>query len=388
MNPINPTSISISHTPRRRGLRTLEIIRGKHGLRITSCIAVLLLFIAFLTPVSAATKLADPSPEGLFSTMGTETKILIATIDNEIYRVSVQREPGYPGEGTYTIATSAGHPVPDKNVFYGGIEQEPGSTYLTVKAYDTGKEYVSTTISPTPSSGCTVVPLDTCSPVTAQNGNSILTTWTTPENLLIDQIIAVEGSTPDDSMVRVTTSITNNNTSAQSVGIRYLWDTMIDDEDGAWFAERFPDANWTDTECGWDLPTFGKYSLTNDPDRPAHIVWGNLTGFALVPPSTTPDLLQFAAWGGVFDCAFDYTTNHTTLAGPGADSAIVYYWGNDAANAMTIEPGESVSVTQYLYVTPPPPNDVPTLTSIGITMLAGLLVFIGAGVIMRGRRSN
>lgn len=387
MNPINPTSISISHTPRRRGLRTPGTIRENSGLMITSCIAILLLFTAFVTPAFAATKLADPGPECVFSTMGT--KIDTMTINNSIYCVSVWREPGYHGVGTYTIATSTGHPVPDKNVFYGGFDQEPGSTYLTVKAYNTSKEYVSTTSSrPAPSSGCTVVSLDTCSPATTQNGNSILTTWTTPENLLINQIIAVEGSTPDDSMVRVTTSVTNNNAIAQSVGIRYVWDLMIDDEDGSWFAERFPDANWTDTECEWDLPTFGKYSTTDDPDRPTLIVWGNLTGFALAPPSTTPDLLQFAAWGGVFDCAFDYTTNHTTLAGPGTDSAIVYYWGNDAANAMTIEPGESVTVTQYLYVTPPPPRDVPTLTSIGIVALVGLLVCIGAGVIMRGRRSD
>ena len=386
MNPINPTSISISHTPRRRGLHTPEIIRENPGLMITSGIAVLLLFTAFVAPVFAATKLADPSPEGMFSVMGTEIDTM--TIDNGIYCVSVQGVPGYPGEGTYTVATSTGHPVPDKNVFYGGVDQDPCSTYLTVKVYDTGKEYVSTTTGPTPSSGCAVVSLDTCSPVTTQNGNHIHTTWTTPKNLLINQTIAVEGLTLGDSIVRVTTNITNNNnTATQQVGIRYMWDLMIDDKDGSWFIGQFHDANWIDTECEWYSPTFCRYNTTNDPNSPILTIVGTLkpTG-ALSPQPTAPDMLQFAAWSGVFDCAFDYTIGQT-LAKPGNDSAIVYYWGNDEANAMTLNPGESVSATQYLYVTPPPPRNVPTLTSIGIVALAGLLVFIGAGVIVRGRRS-
>ena len=385
MNPIDPTSISISHTPHRMGLRTAEIIRGKSGLRITTVITVLLLFTAFVTPVFAATKLADLSSGDMFGLMAN--KVDIMTIDNGIYCVSVQDVTGHYGEGTYTIATSAGHPVPDKNVFYGGVDQDPGSTYMTVKVYDTGKEYVSTTTGPTPSSGCAVVPLDTCSPATTKNSNSVYTTWTTPENLLINQTIAAEGSTPDDSMVRVTTHITNNNARTQKIGVRYVWDTMIDTEDGSWFMERFPDANWIDTECEWDSPTFWRYNTTNDPNSSIFTIVGTLKPPSILSPRpTTPDTLQFAAWDGVFDCAFDYTNNQTTIAGPGTDSAIVYYWGNDEANAMTLNQGESVSVTQYLYVTPPPPRDVPTMTSIGIVALAGLLVLIGAGVIVRGRR--
>jgi hypothetical protein len=385
MNPTDPTSISISHTTRRRGLHTPEIIRGKHGLRITTVIAVLLLFTAFVTPVFAATKLADLSPEGMFSVM--RTKIATRTIDNGIYCVSVQDAIGHYGEGTYTIATSTGHPVPDKNVFYGGVDQDPGSTYLTVKVYDTGKEYVSTTTGPAPSTGCTVASLDTCSPVTTQNDNSVCTTWTTPENLLINQTIAVEGSTLADSMVRMTTTITNNDADIHRVGVRYVWDIMIDDEDGSWFAERFPDADWIDAECEWDPPAFWKYNTTNDPNSSIFTIVGTSKPLSVLsPPPTTPDLLQFAAWDGVFDHAFDYTPTGQTLAGPGADSAIVYYWGHDDANAIILSSGESVSVTQYLHVTPPPPRDVPTLPPIGIAALAGLLVFIGAGVIVRGRR--
>jgi hypothetical protein len=352
---------------------------------ITTVITVLLLFTAFVTPVFAATKLADLSSGGMIA--ATVVGKCTADIDNGIYRVSVQ---DVAGRGTYTIATSTGHPVPNKNVFYGGVDQEPWSTYLTVRVYNTSKEYVSTTSGPVPSSEYTLVSLDTCSPVTTQNDNSVYTTWVTQEGLLINQTIAVEGTTLADSMVRVTTSITNNDaTTSYRVGIRYVWDIMIGDEDGSWFAGRLPDANWTGTECGWAPPTFRRYAATNDPDRPIFTLVGTSKPIgALSPSPTTPDLLQFAEWKGVFNHAFDYTPTGQTLAGPGADSAIAYYWGHNEANAITLRPGESVSVTQYLHVTPPPPRDVPTLIPIGIAALAGLLVFIGAGVIVRGRRSE
>ena len=361
-------------------------------MRSAMLIAVLVILIStgFAVPVFAATKLDNPISGDRTVIMAAAVKYTTG-IDNGIYSVSVQDVTGSYGEGTYTIATGSGHPVPNKNVLYGGVDHDPGSTYLTVRVYDTDREYVSTTTGPTPSPGYAVVALDDCSPDTALSGNEIHTTWTTWEGLLINQTIAVEGSTSADSRVRVTTRITNNNdTSDLSVGVRYVWDLMIGDEDGSWFAERRPDSNWTDTECEWVPPAFWSYVTTNDPDSSIFSVCGNLTGFgALVPPATTPHRLQFAAWGssgdGVFDHAFDYTPTGQTLAGPASDSAIVYYWGGDETNAITLSPGESVSVTQYMHVTPPPPRDVPNLTPIGIAALIGLLAFIGAGAIAKRR---
>ena len=372
-----------------------EVIRKKLRSAVLTAVLVLLISTVFVAPVFAATKLDNLiSGDG---TVGARTVMAAAAvkyttdIDNGIYSVSVQDVIGRYGEGTYTIATGSGHLVPVKNVLYGGVDHDPGSTYLTVRVYNTSREYVSTTTGPTQSSGYTVVALDDCSPDTVLSGNAIHTTWTTGEGLLINQTIAVTGSTPADSRVRVTTRITNNNdTSDLSVGVRYVWDLTIGDEDGSWFAKRHPDGNWTDTECEWYPPRFRNYAATNDPNSSTLVVWGNLTGYdALVPPATTPYRLQFAAWGssgdGVFDHAFDYTPTGQTLAGSGSDSAIAYYWGDDETNAITLSPGETVSVTQYLYVTPPPPVPVPSLTPIGIAALIGLLVFIGAGAIARRR---
>ena len=368
---------------------TNEVIRKKLRSAMLTAVLVLLISAVFAVPVFAATKLDNPISGDRIVMMTAAVKYT-TDIDNGIYSVSVQDVIGHYGGGTYTVATSSGHPVPAKNVLYGGVDHDPGSTYLTVRVYETGREYVSTTTGPAPSPGYTVVALDGCSPYTALSGNEIHTTWTTWEGLLINQTIAVEGSTPADSRVRVTTRITNNNdTSNLSVGVRYVWDLMIGDEDGSWFAERRPDGNWTDTECEWVPPAFWSYVTTNDPDSSIFSVCGNLTWFGALIPPTPPDMLQFAAWGssgdGVFDHAFDYSPTGQTLAGSGSDSAIAYYWGDDETNAITLSPGESVSVTQYLYATPPPPRDVPNLTPVGIAALIGLLAFIGAGAIVKRR---
>ena len=357
---------------------------------ILTAIIVLLISLVFTVPVFAATKLDDLMP-GDQTVMAAAAGKYTIDINNGIYNVSVQKVIGRYGEGTYAIATGSRHPVPAMNVLYGGVDQDPGSTYLTVRVYETGREYVSTTSGPDHSSGYSVVRLDDCSPDTTLSDNEINTKWTTWEGLSINQIVAIEGSTSADSMVRVTTCITNNNDASDlSIGIRYVWDLMIGDEDGSWFAKRRPEGDWINTECEWVSPIFRNYVATNDPNSSISVVWGNLTGYdALTPPATTPHRLQFVAWGssgdGVFDHAFDYTPAGQTLAGSDSDSAIAYYWGDDETNAITLCPGESASVTQYLYVTPPPPLDIPNLTPICISALIGLLAFIGAGTIAKRR---
>ncbi len=371
-------------------MHTNKASRKKLRSAMLTAVLVILISTVFAVPVFAATKLDNPISGDRTAMMAAAVKYT-TDIDNGVYSVSVQDVIGRYGEGTYTIATGSGHPVPVKNVLYGGVDHDPGSTYLTVRVYNTSREYVSTTTGPAPSPGYTMVSLDDCFPDTTLSGNEIHTTWTTWEGLSINQTIAVEESPPADSMVRVTTRITNNNdTPDLSVGVRYVWDLMIGDGDGSWFAEIRPDRDWIYTECEWVPPVFRNYAATNDPNSSIFIVRGNLTGDdALVPPATTPHRLQFVAWGssgdGVFDHAFDYTPAGQTLAGSGSDSAIAYYWGDDETNAITLSPGESVSVTQYLYVTPPPPLPVPNLTPIGIAALIGLLAFIGAGAIAKRR---
>jgi len=261
---------------------------------------------------------------------------------------------GSPGVGTYTVATGSSHPSPGENVLYGGAAVSPWSTYLTVRVYDTSVEYVSTTSGPAPSTGYTVVALDTCSPSVSTVGNEVTTTWTTPENLTIQQVTAIEGTDLASSRVRVTTTVANNDATSHDVGIRYEWDLQIDGYDGSWLRERDPDGSWLDVETEWVSPTFERFETTNSPSTPVLNIFGTVTGPALLTP-TPPDLLQFAAWGfspspGLYQYAFDFTPTGRTIAGFGLDSALAYYWGNSDANKIALSAGGgSTSVTTYLF---------------------------------------
>ncbi len=286
-------------------------------------------------------------------------------VTNGIYTLSVQDQLG--GVGTYTVATGSTHPNPNQNILYNGAVQSPGTTYLTVRVYETLKEYVSTSGGPTPSAGYTVVALDTRNPSVTQLGNAVRTTWTTPENLAIEQVTAVEGTVLAGSRVRVTTTITNNSATPYDVGIRYEWDLMIDGSDDSWFAERNPDAAWTETETAYAPPIFERFETVNDPSTPIFSVYGTVNGPAVfVPPPTPPDRVVYASWVDSFSSAFDYTPTGQS----GMDSAVLYYWGIPGGGTpITLAAsGGSTSVTQYLYAIPPenvpPATDPVTVTNL------------------------
>ena len=85
---------------------------------------------------------------------------------------------------------------------------------------------------------------------------------------------------------------------------------------------------------------------------------------------------------GGYNNAFDYTPVPLT----DMDSAVLYYWGNNETKAIVLFPGETVSVTEYLYAVPPP-TAVPAMTPIGLIALVGLLSVIAAmSIKIRKRR--
>ena len=317
----------------------------------------IILLLTLIFSIIAATPV--DAQKGIGNESGT------ATISNGIYDVSVEDVTGGNGLGTYTVSTGTGHRQPNEDVFFGGVVQEPWSTYLTVRSYHTSTEYVSTSYSPTPSAGYSVVNLDTVSTTgfTSPTPTSAVAWWdlntpADPDDLYIEQVIEVAGTTLTDSRVRVSTEVTNTGGDPVDIGIRYEWDIMIDGEDGSWFRATDPDGPWISREDEWTPPAFEGFETTNDPVSPVFSIFGGATGpTALTPPATPPDLLQFASWGssldpGLFGFAFDFTPTARTIAGPGLDSAVAYYWGNTDGNAIRLNAGEGITVTQYLYVQP------------------------------------
>ena len=316
---------------------------------------VLLLTLVF--PIVTATPV--DAQKGTGSGSGT------VTISNGIYDVSLEDVTGGNGLGTYTVSTGAGHPQANQNVLYGGASHSPWSTYLTVRSYNTSTEYVSSSGSPTPSAGYSVANLDTvsatgfASTATSAVASWNLTTPSDPDDLYIEQVIEVIGTTLADSRVRVSTEVMNTGDGPVDIGVRYEWDLMIDGIDGSWFAARNPDGSWIDVENEWTSPAFERFETTNDPASPVFLIFGTVTGpTTLTPAPTPPDLLQFASWGSIYGRAFDYTPTGQTVAGSSGDSAVAYYWGDNDGNAMTLDPGEGITVVQYLYATPPGPQPV------------------------------
>ncbi len=312
-------------------------------------IFVLAIIISLMALFCSVVPLAQAkvSPAGI-NTAG------VVTAGNNIYTIAVRNATNDGSNmGTYTVATGPGHPATisagtPQDVLFGGAAHDPWSTYLTIRSYNTESEYTSST-APSPSPTYTHINLDNYYTSTSNTATSVTTTWNvrTRNNFTVIQTVAVEGTTISDSRVRVTTSVTNNGETDLNIGIRYEWDIMVDGEDGSYCKTVNPYGSWLSTEQDWTPPSFVQYQNTNDPTAPVFFINGSVSGPVFTPPPTPPEKLQFASWSDVYDVAFDYTTTGKTIAGD--DSAMVYYWGYNRNLPITLAPGGSNNVTQYLF---------------------------------------
>lgn len=264
-------------------------------------------------------------------------------ISNNILKVAIQDASAASGIGTFTIKTDAGHPDPGQNVFYGGAAESPWSTFITIRVEGALKEYVTSTGSKTPPSGYTVECFDDYSPVVTKVSDTRATvSWTTGEDLIVTLLIDIRGTTVADTMVQVTVTIENDDTSAHSVAVRHEWDLMIDGDDDSWirvWTDPSTPQSWTETETVWVSPSFQFWETTNDPATPVFSIYGSTMLPSVVPPPTVPDRLVYASWGSSYYTAYDYTPSGSS----GMDSAVLYYW-----NAVEISPGGQVSRTAYV----------------------------------------
>ena len=262
-------------------------------------------------------------------------------ISNNILGVTIQNSSS--GIGTFTINTEPGHPNPGQNVLYGGSSYDPWSTFTTIRVEDTHNEYVTTSYSPSASSGYTVKALDGYSPVATRLSNTEATvTWTTSENLLVTLLLSIQGTTLANTMVEITVTVKNNDAMAHSVAVRNELDIMIDGSDNSWiraWTDPSTPQSWTNTETNWVAPSFNFWETTNDPSSPVFSIYGSTSLPNASPAPTVPDRLVYASWGSSFFTAYDYTTSGLS----GMDSAVLYYY-----NAATVSPGATISRTAYL----------------------------------------
>lgn len=291
------------------------------------------------------------------------------TVGNNILNIHVENNLGSSGIGTYTITTGSVHPYPNRNVFYTYPEgsANPWSSYNTIHVVDTMRDYVTTTRWLDPDPGFTLVHLDNLSPiVTTPDPNTVMITWTTLENLQIIQVNEVLGTTLSDTRVRTTIRITNNDFVAHQVGVRFLWDLMIDGWDGAWirpWIDATTPGTWLDTENEWISPTFQFWETSNMP-----VSLFSVYGSVSQPVGATfPDRIVFAHWGSAYTKAYSYTPAGIVVGGTEPtiggqyDSCMLYYW-----NPTTINPGATkvvtAFITTFLRAEEPPIENIPKET--------------------------
>jgi hypothetical protein len=118
-------------------------------------------------------------------------------------------------------------------------------------------------------------------------------------------------------------------------------------------------------EAQFILPTFDAYRIEDNdvnPAPPTFDIFGTVNGPSTITPvPTRPDLLQNVGWARAYGTAFEFTVDPTltvAVAGQINDTAVNYYFGHDNASALSIAPGEAVTVSASIYLTPLPPPPV------------------------------
>ena len=227
------------------------------------------LSVAMLLVIAACSEGTSPSkvaPRSGAKAQRQASAQVVNQAGNDFYRVFVNADQA-PGIGEYTITTGPDHPVTistgsPQNVLFG--DGMPGTSYNSFFSYTTGTTYVATDFNAAPN----LVVLDPTAPgitatVTALGTTGFRTTYTlagppqTPDKLTIVQDVNTHGTTFATSTVEVTTTITNNGSAPVSIGVRYLWDTQIGEDDGPTFQPLNPDASVLLTEKSFEPPTFG-----------------------------------------------------------------------------------------------------------------------------------
>lgn len=300
--------------------------------KITAMLSILVL-VAILSANLLDPVRAKESPSG----SGT------LVIANDILKVAIEDNNETDGIGTFTIATNGSHPYPDADVFYDGAYEDPWSSFTTIRVEDTYREYVTSSDYKEPSQGYTVHYLDDCDPLVIRENESKATiSWSTLENLNITLLIHVRGTTLADTMVEVTVTIRNDDTTTHSVAVRHEWDIMIELEDDSWirvWTNPTSPQVWTENETDWLSPSFQFWEATNNPYSPAFSIYGSVILPSVNPQPTPPDRLVYASWASAYGTAFNFTTSGDW----GMDSAVLYYW-----DATLVPSGGQISRTAYV----------------------------------------
>lgn len=296
--------------------------------------------------------------------LGTLKQPAAGTIEagNDIYRVFIQDIPGQ-AVGVYTATTGPIHPLgPGRNLLFGG--GAPGTTFNTFRSYTTMTDYTVDGISLAnpPFTKVNIRPFGTTVPLGSTGAR---TTYVlpgppvTPDSLTIIQDVDVIGTSFANSYILVRVEIINHNNVDTKIGIRYLWDPIIDADDGPTFQTVNPIGPLLTNETEFEQPDFEAFQLAdndNNPHPPTYITYGSVAGPQNLGLGTPPTMVKYVSWAASRVTTFDYAINPNRVVSspPINDSAALYYWGHDMETAINLEAcGGKVTRAAALLATKP-----------------------------------
>ena len=271
---------------------------------------------------------------------------------NDFYRVFVEDGAGADGEGTFTATTGPSHPRGgDQPILFGDDSPfDAATSYLTVRSYTTGTDYVQTTSGPT--SANRVVGLDEFASVAPLGATGYRTTYElpggdrSPDLLTITSDISAEGATFAGSAIRISATVSNSGPIPVALGIRYLLDVAPAGDDGPALT------------LGASSGQLSEKTYRPAPEAVELIADGVAVHLPLLVRTPTvaadqlhrvalADTLKFAYWPDAFGSAFDYASIGRDIASPGGldDSALLYYFGSTEEGAIRLAPGETATVS-------------------------------------------
>jgi hypothetical protein len=276
---------------------------------------------------------------------------------NEFFRVFVEDQALSDGRGVFTATTGPAHQAGGYRdvLFNNDRTGDAATSWLTVRSYTTGTDYVQTT--GRPASANPVVDLDAFATVEPLASTGYRTTYDLPggdqsqDTLRIQSDIDAAGTTLEDARIVLSATLTNTGDIPLALGVRYLLDLAPGGDDGP--------ALETATDAITSEHTF-------KPAPGVAALLGN--GLNVFVIDAGADLLHYAYWPDAGAFTFEYAAGAARqIAGPGSlgDSALLYYFGAAQETAINLAPGDSARVSLSIAAEgpdEPQPSASPTPT--------------------------
>lgn len=269
--------------------------------------------------------------------------------------------------GAYSAGTGPSNPVTletgaSQNVIFGGADGSASTSSLALfdhdsgallhasgGVFDTGGQGSDTGLGGSTYGTCAFDPPDTDGEV---DSVGIETEWALEQVTWRHEVVSF-GTGEADAGVRLTQAVTNHGAEPVTLGVRWMIDYQSAADDGPLLApvicDPFSVGDDLTTEqelVGAEIADF--YRMRNN-DGSTTVVENYTSTVALADHegTATPDRVVFGDFFNLSNAGWDFSTSGA--GDPDRDSAVLVYFGRDAASAFTIEPGGSVSRSVVIF---------------------------------------